>query len=159
MTPIYQTIFDQTSGNCMQACAASILDLTLEDVPNFITFPDWRQSMTDFFAQHGYALDKERCLQSNAYTHFLETGSFPECTGYLLLPIEYSINGLFMAGVFSPRFFNIEEPDRNMHQVLCDQNCNIIHDPCPVYKGIKKYPLADQLGSNGVLNVDIIQKI
>lgn len=40
MTPVRQTIFDFTHGNCWAACIASILDLPLDCVPSFFPEPD-----------------------------------------------------------------------------------------------------------------------
>ena len=37
MTPVFQTIIDKGRGNCMSAAVASILDLPLEEVPNWVT--------------------------------------------------------------------------------------------------------------------------
>ncbi len=34
MKPVFQTIFTVPGGNCMAACVASILELSLDDVPN-----------------------------------------------------------------------------------------------------------------------------
>ncbi|MBD3674365.1 MAG: hypothetical protein HUJ26_12645 [Planctomycetaceae bacterium] len=35
MTPVYQTVIDQGSGDCERAAIASLLDLPLSEVPNF----------------------------------------------------------------------------------------------------------------------------
>lgn len=35
MTPVFQTIVDHGEGDCLRACIASILDLGIDDVPNF----------------------------------------------------------------------------------------------------------------------------
>jgi len=35
MKKVYQTKFGAREGNCLQACIASILELTLEEVPDF----------------------------------------------------------------------------------------------------------------------------
>jgi hypothetical protein len=34
--PVYQTIIDNGRGNCWTACIASILEVSIEDVPNFV---------------------------------------------------------------------------------------------------------------------------
>lgn len=39
MKPVYQTIFNATEGNCFSACLASVLELPIEDVPNFCANP------------------------------------------------------------------------------------------------------------------------
>lgn len=36
MKPVYQTIFTPPHGNCFQASVASLLELELDDVPNFM---------------------------------------------------------------------------------------------------------------------------
>jgi len=50
MKPVDQTIFGSPNGNCYQACLASIFELDLEEVPNFITFPEsiWYKKLTDW---------------------------------------------------------------------------------------------------------------
>lgn len=35
MTPVTQTLVGIERGNCLQACVASLLDLPIEQVPNF----------------------------------------------------------------------------------------------------------------------------
>lgn len=43
------------SGNCLQAAVASLLDLSLEDVPHFLEDGDnWAESMTRFCRARGY---------------------------------------------------------------------------------------------------------
>lgn len=36
MIPVHQTILSEGDGNCVAACVASILELDIETVPNFI---------------------------------------------------------------------------------------------------------------------------
>lgn len=48
MKPVYQTIFDKPHGNCLQACVASILELDLDQVPNFVENDDWFQALETF---------------------------------------------------------------------------------------------------------------
>jgi len=36
MTPVYQVVMEDGRGDCLRACIASILDLDVLDVPNFI---------------------------------------------------------------------------------------------------------------------------
>ena len=40
MIPVYQTIVSIEDGDCTRACLASILDLPIDAVPNFIRFRD-----------------------------------------------------------------------------------------------------------------------
>ena len=41
MIPVSQTKFGGIEGNCVQACLASVLELPLDAVPNFVTMDDW----------------------------------------------------------------------------------------------------------------------
>lgn len=54
MKPIDQTIFGAPLGNCVQACIASIFELSLEDVPNFMERPngEWLDSLYDFLEKY-----------------------------------------------------------------------------------------------------------
>jgi hypothetical protein len=36
MIPVFQTIIDQGIGNCWSACMASILEIGIDDIPNFV---------------------------------------------------------------------------------------------------------------------------
>jgi len=63
MTPVDQKIFDFKRGDCFRACVASIFDLALEDVPNFMADgPDRFDFLVDeFFDPLGLI-----CLDVNA---------------------------------------------------------------------------------------------
>ena len=60
MKPVYQTVFGKHNGNCMSACIASILELELDDVPNFcamhtVEAPMWKHC-AEWLAERGLAL-------------------------------------------------------------------------------------------------------
>ncbi len=38
MKPIFQTTFGKKTGNCFSACVASILELSLEEIPSFCVY-------------------------------------------------------------------------------------------------------------------------
>ena len=42
--------------------------------------------------------------------------------------------------------------------MLVDKNLNIVHDPNPEYQDVK-YPLTDEIGNNGILEIWVIEKI
>jgi len=46
MRKVLQTIFEPPKGNCFAACVASLLDLDLDDVPNFAALDEWRKTET-----------------------------------------------------------------------------------------------------------------
>lgn len=60
MIPVNQTKFGKGNGNCASACLASILEIELDDVPNFTegNSADWQmwQKMLDWLGEKGYAL-------------------------------------------------------------------------------------------------------
>jgi len=52
--PVHQTILGAPHGNCMQAAVASILELSLDEVPNFATYGDmWVEALDEFLAAYG----------------------------------------------------------------------------------------------------------
>lgn len=55
MKPIDQTIFGDKKGNCFAACIASILELALEDVPNFcVEYPEtWYDELNTWLRARG----------------------------------------------------------------------------------------------------------
>lgn len=58
MKPVDQTLFGD-EGNCMQACIASVLELPLDDVPNFMALhragKSWTHTLRDWLAERGLA--------------------------------------------------------------------------------------------------------
>ena len=62
MKPVYQTILDDTLGDCFRACAASIFEFAIEDMPNF-----WEQTQSseEFWKLNNAWLSKNkghRCI-------------------------------------------------------------------------------------------------
>ncbi len=54
MIPIQQTIFAPPNGNCMQAAVASIFELPLDQVPNFVEDGnEWVDTLAKWCAQRG----------------------------------------------------------------------------------------------------------
>jgi hypothetical protein len=106
MKPVDQTIIDKDRGDCMRACIASMLELDLSQVPNFLAFGRlWYNMMWAFLGVLGWELH---------YTDFKNK------------PTENdTINGAIMASVKS---LTIEG---STHSVLIDINGNVIHDPNP----------------------------
>lgn len=65
MIPVFQTKFhsETTSGNCLAAAVASILEIPINLVPQFEEgFSDhpakWRLALTRFIAGHGYLVEE-----------------------------------------------------------------------------------------------------
>ncbi len=56
MKPVKQTIFDNENGNCMQACIASLLEMELVQVPNFVySGKKWWTAFREWIASLGYS--------------------------------------------------------------------------------------------------------
>jgi len=49
MKRVFQTDWSNTTGNCLQACVASLCELPLEDIPQFITFENWKEEYVRFW--------------------------------------------------------------------------------------------------------------
>jgi hypothetical protein len=56
--PVDQTLFGFPGGNCFAACVATLLELPLDDVPNFCNLPgDWEAAFNVWLRPRGlYAL-------------------------------------------------------------------------------------------------------
>lgn len=48
-------------GDCLRACICSILEISDEDVPNFVEDEDYIQKIYDFFRENGY----KYCISSS----------------------------------------------------------------------------------------------
>lgn len=167
MKNIYQTIVEKGNGNCMQAALASLFDLNLNDVPHFLSYGEdcfnvWR----DFIKNQGY--EENGMLHNKNYNRLLAPTSScfneekwykPGILSITNLKKHGGVNGFFYASVLSPKYFDYKDGFMNRHAVIVDINCDIVHDPNPNYKTILKYPLADLLKFNGILNVNLIKKI
>jgi hypothetical protein len=123
MKKVYQTIVDKDHGNCMQAVVASLFNLNLEDVPNFIEYDDWWSGTVEFFNDRGYDWN------TIWINHHSEDELEP------IMPIELvkeclkadgGVNGYWYAFLPSATF-----PYPGTHAVIVDAECNVIHDPNP----------------------------
>lgn len=56
MLPVHQTIFGDVNGNCLQAALASVLELSLEDVPNVIASESWWDDLRQWLRGRGMEL-------------------------------------------------------------------------------------------------------
>jgi len=114
MIPVYQTIFTAETGDCYRACVASILEVPIETLPNFM--------------EDG----------SNHFNEKLETWS--EALGIIILDVipneetlELFRDVYWLASGPSPRFENTD------HAVVY-KGKQFIHDPVPDGNGLKEIP-------------------
>jgi len=120
MKKVFQTIIDTKRGNCMQAVVASLFDLPLEDVPNFIEISSTEDTnyfmvMRKFFAERGY---NNLCCVNK--TEDKDTELLKKIAKF-----DGGVNGYLYASVPSQTFENV------FHSVVIDTDLNIVHDPNP----------------------------
>jgi hypothetical protein len=78
MKPVDQTIFGAPEGNCLPACIASLLELSIDDVPHFGA-DNWLDTLTRWLAPRGF---------------------YPICA---TLPTDWRPAGLYILAGKSPR--------------------------------------------------------
>ena len=123
MKKVYQTIVDRGHGNCMQAVVASLFNLELEEVPNYIELGSrWFLTMRETYNEKGYSLCPFNPKGDIEFTK-------------RLLKIDGGVNGYWYASVES-KFFGKEVT----HAVVIDKNMNVIHDPNPNNIDVIYYP-------------------
>ncbi len=150
MKPVFQTISNAVNGNCLAAIVASLLEQSIEEVPNFVEAKDWFVVMQEYMFKFGYEYDQYLMnhnrpeLSADAKTKY---DGFPE-----QLPEYGSINGFFDAVVYSKNF-----PGEH-HAVICDKDFNIVHDPSTI-ENSDKYPRSDEVGYNGIVGVCLWRKL
>ena len=116
MEKVYQTIVDKEHGNCMQAAVASLFDLELSEVPNFIEHGEnWYNVFDDFIRKYGY---EPNYISGNV--HEL----------YKIARFDNGVNGYFYGVVNSQTFEGIT------HAVIVDRYLNVVHDPNPNQKAL-----------------------
>lgn len=115
MIPIDQTIFGFKKGNCHQACLASVLEESLEDIPNF-----WEGNEENV---EGFWKDQRKWLRFRGWN--IINVRFEEEYN-----IKESLNeAIVIAMGKSPRDIS------NYHAVVW-QSGEIIHDPHPSKDGL-----------------------
>ena len=124
MIPVYQSIVHQGDGDCFRASTASLLDLTLEQVPHFGRYKqDWFHIYYGFMRLFGY--------------EYSEICSINAKRG---MRLEDSVNGFFETTVPSATFENVT------HSVVTNMDGLIVHDPNPnkKYLNLNIYDLEDK---------------
>ena len=108
MIPVYQTVLTKENGNCYAACLASILECSLEDVPNFMAdgSDEFDNLLNKWAGDTNFTIMSINMHRDIPYI----TESFKDV---------YSIGT-----IQSPRFEN------TLHAVVC-KGFEIVHDPHP----------------------------
>lgn len=127
MKRVYQTIVGNGQngtprGNCMQATVASLLELELEDVPNFIELDkgngEGNVAMWNFFMSKGYDPSAFGCFDTKIEEYLEEMQS------------DGGIDGYFYASINSPSF------EGTTHAVIVNKRMIVVHDPNPNEKAL-----------------------
>lgn len=108
MIKVYQTVVDIGKGNCMQAAIASMFELELSQVPNFILYDEhiWFNVFFSFLQGIGYEFEGTMHKDVSFYEHDM-------------------VNGCIYASVNSRTFKD------KTHAVLINSAGRVIHDPNP----------------------------
>lgn len=132
MTPINQTIFDAGRGDCLRACIASILDLAITEVPNFIEQDDRGPShpALQWLERRGLAAIRIDWTGRSGFTsqQFFQT-------------VPSMDNVYCVVGGVSPRS---TESAKRYHAVVgraSGYKIDIVHDPHPSRAGLIGNPL------------------
>lgn len=117
MKKVYQKRVDKGDGDCMQATIASLFEVELEEVPDFIRCGNqWSIKIEEFFKEKGYATAKSFHRTDWTIPFYLEA-----------LEYDGGIGGYFYAVVLSQTF----KEEGVTHAVVVDKELNIVHDPNP----------------------------
>ena len=100
----------------MRAVVASLFDLEIEEVPNFIALPEdsWFRTWRIFWNSNGYSSVSTCRVKGN------------EENAKAIMKMDGGVNGYFFGVVDSQTF-----PGECTHAVVIDSNMNIVHDPNP----------------------------
>ena len=162
MKLVYQTIIDKNKGNCAQAAIASLLELELDEVPNFKgEGKDFWDCLFNFIKSKGYqmygTLYNPRLQAAENYDFYKEQNKMPDDRFEELKEME-GVKGCFFATVYSPKFYDPLSISQITHAVIVDQFLNVVNPVNKEYEGMTKFPLHDLIGFNGILNVMMIEK-
>lgn len=117
MIPVNQIIISEINGDCLRACIASLLELSINDIPNFADYGSEEMTVyKDFLNNHGY-----RYIGFNS-----------NLIGGIRLNVNFHIDGYYIAVVKSRTFENC------FHSVIIDNRVKVVHDPNPnkLWQGI-----------------------
>lgn len=110
-----------------------------------------------FLIEKGYKIDTIYNTNVNKF----EGDDRDYGNSFLEFKNDDGIGGYFYGVVMSPKYYKPELPifhqEQIHHAVIIDKNFNIVNPINEKYVGIK-FPLADEIGYNGLLYIFIISK-
>jgi hypothetical protein len=116
MKKVFQTRVSKEDGNCAQAVIASLFNLGLEDVPDFVSnhhIKPMAVEIVKFLNNRGFKAG------------YVYSDSKYGKTILDVTSVDDGVDGYFYAVVKSKTF------DNGLHAVVVDKNLNIVHDPNP----------------------------
>ena len=133
MKKVYQSRIDKNHGTCMQAAIASLFEIFIEDVPNFVELgEEWFDIYVKFYEDNGYLLNI-----------FNPQGRID--IAKQALEVDKGINGYWYASVES-----INLGKDVWHAVIIDKDLNVVHDPNPNNYGHVYKP-------EDILSIDVVK--
>lgn len=124
MKKVFQRKVTKGDGDCMQAVCASLFELEIDKVPDFIEEEYWFTKMIDFYKERGFTLTPFNPWNKNKDIEFVSA----------LLKHDGGVNGFFEGTVLSQTFKD------GTHAVVVDVSLNIVHDPNPNQLALKLKP-------------------
>lgn len=123
MKKVYQEIIDKGKGDCARAAIASLFELELHEIPNFI------ELHSDKYPQSLHIIE---FMENRGYSPSFVNRQFHETIDEFkkILYFDGGINGYFYASVPSQTFSG------SSHAVIIDKDMNIVHDPNPNHKAL-----------------------
>ena len=117
MKKVFQTRTSKDNGNCAQAVIATLFDLEIEDVPDFVGshhIKPMAAEIVKFYRDKGFKAGYIYKTDHKMGKSLLDIAKNDE-----------GVNGFFYAVVKSKTF------EESLHAVVVDKELNIIHDPNP----------------------------
>lgn len=134
MKPVMQTLFGKGKGNCYAACIASILEIPIEDVPNFCAQSqyNWHKAVADWMSVRGLRII---ALEFSTRKGLWGGEALKRCWTYGLGGEWVILSGL------SPRSTDRANP---MYHSVVGQprgwGFRMVHDPHPDGTGLRGHP-------------------
>ncbi len=110
MTPVDMTDFGTKTGNCFQACLASILEVPLDEVPHFMTMRgDWFEHFNNWMAERGL-FTVEVSLNAEKIISCLSPRQWVIITGRSSRGCDHAVVGRSSDDEANPGFLLIHDP-------------------------------------------------
>lgn len=121
MKPVHQTIFEPPRGNCLQACIASLFEIDLGDVPNFMYYEDSWNDIYTMFLKDEFNI-RPVMYDANWYQEGLDNKEHADWFK------EYGIQGYHLIIGTSPR---TKTSEKGYHHCVIGYDLEIVFDPFP----------------------------